>query len=395
MATILIAWELGGGLGHLTPLVPIVRTLRDRGHRIFAVVRDLSQVRQVFSGLDLTCLQAPVKISKSADKIDPVRSFAHILHNCGFSDADELYSMAEGWRLLYEFVSPDLILFDHAPTALLASRACPARRAVIGTGFCCPPDVSPLPDFRSWLPDASAQLRRDEEHVLANANHVLTLWGQNPLKQLSHLYRDVDHAFVTTFPELDHYPNRGPAEYYGTWPTRGGARPEWPDVRGKRIFAYLKPFRKLPELLAAVQQSGCPALIYINNIRPDLRSRFESPALRFATKRLDVQAVSATCDLAILNGGHNVTVIMLLSGRPIIQLPLNLEQTYNGSAVARLKAGAMPKNSEGFAPVLKTAIDSDRYADGARRFAARYADFDFDQQIQRVCHQLHKLATEN
>src|SRR5262245_34668387 len=119
MAKILVAWELGGGLGHLTPLVPIVERLRDHGHRLFAAVRDLSGIDTVFAGLDVTYLQAPVKVSKSPDRIEPPRTFAHILHNSGFARPAELRAMAEAWRSLYRLVEPDLIVFDHAPTALL------------------------------------------------------------------------------------------------------------------------------------------------------------------------------------------------------------------------------------------------------------------------------------
>jgi hypothetical protein len=395
MPTILIAWELGGGLGHLAPLTPILRKLRDNGHRLFAAVRDLSRIHGLFADLGLSYLQAPVKISKSADRIEPPRSFAHIMHNSGCSHPGELRGMADGWRTLYGFVEPDLIVFDHSPTALLAARTCRARRAVVGTGFCCPPDVCPFPDFRPWMSDAADTLRRDEDNVLANANRVLDAWGAEPLGQLSQLYREVDHTFLNTFPELDVYGRRAGAEYYGTWVTRGGREPAWPDCPGKRVFAYLKPFRALPDLLTALRELGCPALIYIDRIDAKLRKRFESPAMRFESERLDLQAVGSSCDLAILNGGHGVTALMLLAGKPTLQIPLNLEQGHNGSAVAKLDAGlgALPDQPQQFAPTLKTLLETDKFAHGARRFAARYADFDPEDQVARIARRLEALAS--
>ncbi len=39
MSTILFAWELGGGLGHLVQLRPPAEALAARGHRVLAAVR--------------------------------------------------------------------------------------------------------------------------------------------------------------------------------------------------------------------------------------------------------------------------------------------------------------------------------------------------------------------
>ena len=394
MAKILIAWELGGGLGHLTPLVPIVERLRASGHQVFAAVRDLSGVNKVFRGLGVACLQAPIKISKHVSPVLEPRNFSQILYNSGFSDPGELLGLAGGWRTLMSLFQPDLIVCDHAPIALLAARDSRARRASIGTGFCCPPAVSPFPDLRPWLPNASAELRRNEELVLQNTNAVLDSWQLKPLNQVSQLYGDVDRTFLTTLPELDHYPDRGAAKYYGTWLTPGGGVPDWPAGKGRRIFAYLKPFKTLPELLEAIQRTGCPALIYVDEIDAALRERFENSNMRFARQRLDLAAVSASCDIAILNGGHNATCLMLLAGKPVMTVPLNLEQAYNGSSVAKLDAGfgAYPENPDAFVPTLADVLESEKYRRGAERFAAKYANWSLDSQIAQISEQLHQIA---
>jgi len=404
MATIAIAWELGGGLGHLTPLAPIVQRLRQSGHDLFAVVRDLSRIDAIYAGLEVSYLQAPVKISHGADTIEPPRSFAHVLHNSGFSNPVELAGMAEGWRTLFRLVDPDLILFDHSPTALLAARGGRARRAVIGNGFFCPPDVHPLPDFRPWMTDpndplavqlATERLRQDEDHVLANVNRVLDRWHLEPLERLAQLYRDVDDTFLATFPELDHYPGRVGGRYYGTWPSSGGRTPEWPNGPGKRIFAYQKPFAGLRELLTALRRLGCPTLVYIDGVSPKLREEFSSPLLHFVSERLDLVAVGATCDLAILNGGHNVVALMLLAGKPSLTIPLNLEQAYNGSSVAKLEAGlgALPERPQDFEPTLKVLLTEEKFTAGAQAFAARYAGHNPEARIDEITRRLEELAT--
>lgn len=396
MATILYTWELGGGLGHLARMVPIFKNLLNKGHRIVAAVKDLSRVERIFRDLDVTCLQAPVKTSKSSDRIKEPRSHAHILHNSGFSNAVELQGMAEAWRNLLRMVKPDLVLCDHSPTALLATRDFDVRRATIGNGFCSPPNISPWPDFRPWLSDISKQLKRDQAAVLDNTNKVLAAWHLKPLENLSQLYHEVDAVFLTTLAELDHYPGRQAADYFGAWSGSGGMQPDWPDVDGKKVFCYLKNFAGLEQLLAAIQQSGAAALVYINGLSPDIKNRFDCPSLRFASDMLDIEAVCESCDMAILNGGLAVTVSMLLAGTPIMSVPLCLEQAYNGSVVAQLEAGhgVMPEHPEQFESVLKMVLETPRFYEGAQRFSKRYADFEPSQQVLRISRRLNELATK-
>jgi len=116
MATILFAWELGGGLGHLVPFVPVAERLSSDGHHVVASLRELPRAHAVLRDTAVACLQAPVRRGGSADRIDPLRTLAHVLHNMAFANPDELRALAEAWRNLYRFVQPDLILFDHSLT---------------------------------------------------------------------------------------------------------------------------------------------------------------------------------------------------------------------------------------------------------------------------------------
>jgi hypothetical protein len=394
MARILLAWELGGGLGHLVPWVPVIRRLRQAGHQVSLAVRELTSVDALFGEMGVTYLQAPFKSTRCPEWINPPRSLPHILHNTGFSDPRELKAMGEAWRALYDSVRPDYILFDHSPTALLAARTIEVRRAVIGIPFCCPPDVSPMPDIRAWMPDASEQLRRDEERTLATINAMLAAWHQQPLERLSQLYHQVDAIFTTGFRELDPYQaQRVNFEYYGVWPNPGGIAPVWPDGSAKKVFAYLKPFKALGNLLEVLAQLRHATILYIEGLDPKLKARFESPALRFESRRLDVPAVAAGCDLAILNAGHGATAALLLAGKPLLLIPLHLEQALTAGAVVRFKAGlsADPNQAEGLISKLMTVLQRDDFAVSAREFATRYAGFDPQAKIAQIVERIEAL----
>jgi hypothetical protein len=175
-------------------------------------LQDLCKADRVFHDLDISFLQAPGKNRLSAVSIDSQRTFAEILQNRGFGDSSELKAIASAWRNLYKLARPDLIVFDHSPTAMLATYGLGVKRALVGTGFFCPLDEYPMPDLRPWLPDDSARLKEDEDLVLSHANAVLSAWGREPLPRLSQLYQQVDENFLATFAELDHYPGRQGAE---------------------------------------------------------------------------------------------------------------------------------------------------------------------------------------
>ena len=387
MATVLLTWELGGGLGHLMRLLPLTRRLRQQGHGVVAVLRDLSRANKVFGGLDVVCLQAPIKTRVGTPRFDPPRSFAHILWNSGFGDFDELLAMTAAWKSLYDYVRPDLIVFDHSPTALLAARGSAAKKVLIGTGFCCPPGVSPMPDLRPWLADDSHRLGDDENRVLDHANRVLASRGQSPLEQLAQLYREVDESFLTTFKEFDPYHgHRSAAHYWGAWPSPGGKEPIWPGGPGKKVFAYLKPFPALPRLLSQLNASRCPTLVSGDGLDLGLQTRFRSPTLCFENDPLNLVAVGRQCDLAVLNGTHGATVSMLLAGKPMLQLPIWLEQAHNSLSASHLGAAASANINKPrqIQEALGMLLNSARYEEAARGFAARYAQFSPEQETERL-----------
>ena len=324
----LIASELGGGSGHLVPLAPVIAGLIARGHRVVAAVRDVARAAAVFDGMPVRLLQAPFKLGPSAGEILPPLTMAHILNNVGYADEVELAALARAWRELFAHVAPDLMICDHAATALLASRGLRVRRVVMGSGFICPPDEHPLPNLRFLLkadPSASPRTRT------ASCGEALDTLEQPPLERVTRIYFDVDAMLLTTFAELDHFPWRPPSRYLGAWTVAPGKAPQWPDGTGRRVFAYLKDSPAVPELLAWLARSGHPTLAYVDGVDAKKLERANSPTMRFERERLDTARVAWECDVAVLNATHGTTASVLIAGKPVMLLPIFLEQGLIGA----------------------------------------------------------------
>ncbi|MCW5954722.1 MAG: hypothetical protein KIT69_20910, partial [Propionibacteriaceae bacterium] len=164
----LLAWELGGGLGHSVPLAQIAAPLLAAGHRVDIALRDVSTARAAFGPVfqhpGLQIWQSPLFLAQLRGVPETV-SYAELLFRAGFLDAGRLLGPVRAWRALFGAVAPDLLLVDHAPTALLAARGLGLRTAAIGTGFFVPPALTPIPAFREWEPVDPRRVAAAEERA--------------------------------------------------------------------------------------------------------------------------------------------------------------------------------------------------------------------------------------
>ena len=341
MSRFLLAWELGSGIGHLGRLAPLAQALRARGHEVTLAVKDLSGVHAV-AGLDtFRVLQAPIWL-KSADAAEPPQNYAEILARFGYADPGGLSGMVRAWCGLFALATPDVIVADHAPTALLAARVSALPRATYGSGFFLPPRVRPLPNMRPWLDIPAAQLAAGEDKVLASVNQVLAALHVAPLAMLAELL-EADADFLMTFRELDHYRNRQAGRYLGVVSSEG-ADPvaAWPDGAGKKVAVYVHgDYRDMGTLLNALNAVDARAMIFAPGIAPAMLEKFGSPRLHFGSRPLALSAAGRQCDAAVCHGSLATTAAFLRAGCPLLLLPLHLEQFLVSINVESLGAGLL------------------------------------------------------
>jgi UDP:flavonoid glycosyltransferase YjiC (YdhE family) len=155
----------------------------------------------------------------------------------------------------------------------------------------------------------------------------------------------------------------------------------------------LKRFPALEQLLKLLADLRCPTLVFVDGINADVQRRFASPTLRFETDPLDLAEVGRQCDLGVLNGSFGTTASLVLAGKPLLLVPIYLEQALFSAAVARLGAGlaASAIQPQQIAAGLAALVQSDKHALAAGSFAARYTDHDPQHEIAAMLDRAEEL----
>jgi UDP:flavonoid glycosyltransferase YjiC (YdhE family) len=394
MANLLYAWEFGANLGHIGAFLPLARALRDKGHSVrWAVASPVSAAR-VLDREGFTWLQAPT--CPEQPRQGPPLSYADILLRFGYAHPADLLGLTVAWRELMKLSGARAILADHAPTALLAARTLGLPVVLYSNGFCVPPQQTPTPNMRPWLNVPTEQLQTIERAALASSNAVLGHFGQPPLGGVAGLFA-VEEDTLLGFPELDHYEQRGPARYWGNLPDAGiGDPPPWPEVAGKRTFAYLRAESRHHEaMLQALQALGQPTVVFFPGLKDELRTRFAAPHLRFVTAPLDLARAGQEADAAITYASLSTTTRFLLAGKPVLLLPGHLEQFLMARRVEQMGAGLLVDPEQPATDLLQKlqrVLYESVFAGNAQAFARKYAAFPQEVVIANLVRRIEELC---
>ncbi|MDP1672334.1 MAG: glycosyltransferase [Burkholderiales bacterium] len=397
MSRILFAWELGAGVGHLSAFRQIAEVLLRRGHDLTAAVRDLAGAAMVFEGLPVRILPAPACSRNYGGLADPPLSYSEILMRYGYIDAPMLGALLRGWQGLLELAAAELLIADHAPTALLAARGSGVRRCTFGNAFSVPPEVSPSPNMRDWLAVSRERLATSDEAVIGTINAALPS-GDAPMTAVHQLFEGSRRLFVG-IPELDPYGPREPANYLGLLAGRSGSnRVQWPEGDGPRLFAYLRQeYPHIDSCLAAL--SGCGARCVVNLVggRPDQVARHRGPRLSFTAGHVDMLATAAECDAVVCHSGLGTVTATLRAGKPLLLLPAQLEQYLLARNVEKLGAGLTvhPETAApDFAGSLRRLLDESVYTQRAEALAQRHGSESTADLVEHAALRIESAGAE-
>ena len=395
MKHIVYSWELGADLGHILRFLPLAKVFQERGYKITLILRDLTRAQEYLGQYNFELLQAPVWNSPVHSAPRPMVSYAEILQHHGFFESTDLLRTVRAWRSLFKQLKPDLMLFDHAPTALLASRGLLCSKASIDDGFSLPPQQEPLPAFVTENPPSTDRIVNSEKIALKAANRVLKTFGQPEMKTLRSLW-EIDERFLCTLPSLDHYPTRTGETYWGLIPNElEGVDPRWPPNGKLKIFAYFKPpFCRFVTTVSVLAKTGCSVLKFAPQVTELIVKRYQSDHLKISPSPFCIDTVVDQSDLVLCHSGSGTVSKAIVYGKPLFLAPTNREQVMIAQKMANVEASLTLNDKDSSSTIqnkLNYLLENKSFARAAQQCAQRIKNEQPDNALKNVfdrCQQL-------
>ena len=367
--TVLVGWEMGGGLGHIHRLLPIATQLAAKGHRIVFALKSKIDAAVITRALPNTAI-FDVPIIRGDPARGPAPSaynYADILYRRGYTSAMTLSGLIKGWRQLFDAFRPSVLVCDHSPTAILAA-AGRLPTIHIGSGFAIPPVNQPFPLLhRSTQPGAKER----EAKVLETIREVQTRLNIPPIDHVSQLFASAEN-FPCCLPELDPYHSHRVAS------SRGTAQPlpkVQPIPQTPFLFGYLNGQEKrLPEFLQSLVRAKVPAGIYIRRALPALAHLVTGSSVTVYENPQKMPDALIQASATLHHGGLATSEAALAMGRPQFVLPRHLEQGLTATAIQALGCGlnlAQAKGDPG--QIISAALKAETFCKKAEQVAQRIA----------------------
>lgn len=335
MATALLAWECGGGNGHLTRYRNLISHLHDQGHSTYFAVRNLRSASRIFPDQKVALLAAPLRPKNPASNNRPHNrviqpaSYLDVLINQCFDNQEGLEARIRAWLSIFRAVDPRLIIFDHSPTALIAYQAFSERECLIsGDGFAVPPSRAGVLPFLQNSSGLTKENLRQKDAALVEQflNPCLVNFNGPRLKSCMDIFNHPQQIFG--IPELDHYPNANRADQFiGDQRNQGGVAATWPKTAGPRVYIYSENHPHLQILLRILTELKWPVIAVAKQPARKLMSQFQSESFNYFDELVDIEQVAKACDFAITNANMTTCMNFIRQGKPMLMLPAHIEQT--------------------------------------------------------------------
>lgn len=328
---ILLAWELGGGMGHIRRLAAIGAELVAHGCSVTFALRELDAAESALDRIaDRLVFRAPAYSGPLLT--GAVCNYADVLYRSGYVSADALRPLVRAWQRTLVTANPALVVADHSPTVLLAAAG---RIPVIhiGSGFATPPAGKP---FKPLSMRSVTEAADRERAVLTAIRQVQTEAGAPLPDRVSDIFAFGENI-PCTLPELDPYDAIRAERAAG--PINPLPRP-MPLAPNGFIFGYLGgEDERVLGLLESLVRAQMTCRIYFRK-RPVVAAAIVAgSAVQLLDAPQPMPEILAQASAVLHHGGLSTAEAALAAGRMQFLFPNNLEQLLTANAIEALGCG--------------------------------------------------------
>lgn len=359
--TVLFAWELGEGLGHLPPLKAIALALKARGAHVVFALRDAVLTRATLAEVSAPILPAPFWPTP-APPPTTTGTYADILAGNGYDTPQHVAALVQAWGEIFDAVKPDLVVGEHSPSVSLAAFG-RIPVAVVGNGFVVPPMDGPeFPAFDPTRGPAGTQ-----RAVFAAIQEGMGSLKRNVPRTLTEAFRGAFRG-IYTFPPLDTYRGMRREAVLGPIEAIPPLSPLPP--KGK-LFAYsAADYALANQVTQALMDVGADAGVYFRGSLGAKAAMLKSRGVHVYDSAPGLGSVLTGASVVFSHGGTGITHAALAAGRPHIVNPRHFEARATARALEAIGCGINldPFDAAAFREAILRAND-----DGAMRRAAQKA----------------------
>lgn len=333
MAKIIVAWEYGSGMGHVSLMKPLLARLVALGHEVTCYFRDISVTKPIWENQPYTVKQAPYLNLKKSLEGKTIHTLADIFAYTELSDLARLCKLADIWQKIMQEEKPDLIICEFAFTLSLTMLGrCPI--ITLGSGYTLPPPGRSLPNVRPSVDVVNPLSANHETLALLTFNTIREHVKLPPLGYLSDVFGGVA-SFVCTFPEIDCYAKYRSSPAIGSLNARPPEEIIHPKDKLRRGYFYLNgQDKRLIDLLEQIKLTGQMCEGFIRELQDEDRERLKAPNFLVHDAPQHMEEVLRRSTLLIHHGGIGSTEMALIHGVPQMILSRHLEQRVTGECLS-------------------------------------------------------------
>ena len=348
MAKFLFTMLPANDLGLPTRLVPIARSLADRGHDI-AVFNPSPAPAKLNADAGLKNLPVPAQplptptmdLTEVSATWDVEHMFAAI-----YSDEDYVRKMTAAYVDLIRDHAPDVVVDSFDLLACLATKILQVPQASVLQGNFHPASSG----FLWWQPERPTGL----PSAAAVINKVAADYGLAPEPRCVDRLAG-DFCLIVGTPETDPLPVSAKVTYIGPllWQRAAAVLPDWVGELSREqpiiwVYSGNPRYGSAPTAIdsivvirAAIAALGqAPVQVVLTTGHQEMPSEVgKLPGNFHHAAYLPGLAMAARCDLMVYHGGHGSVMTGLMAGTPAVVIPTITERESNARRLVALGAG--------------------------------------------------------